>query len=456
MSLISTLAVAHSGLRAADAGIRGTSHNVANASTVGFHRRSVEQSVADPIQQRGLWLGQGVHVNRLGRSEDVLLARRVLGNAADASASATYSTTLTGVEAYFEDGAPTNLRQALDRFFISLTDASRDPADLSIRRQVARAGQGVSEAVSMTAVGLDESMTQVGSQVDAALPDVNDALARVAALNDALLAGGGALGAGDLADQRDQLLKGLASLTGARANFESDGQVTVFIGGHAVVSGSHARTLSFEGSGSSGQLMVSADKGKLDVTDAVGGELGGLLDARSSLEGYLNELNTFAKDFSQAVNSQHQAGWDATGAPGGALYAVSVGSEAMTMTFDDSLITDPALFAFAGANTALAGDDGNLRSLLGLQSQSIVAGTDPLQWATSLSAKLGGDVAKASFSAEHSANLLADTEELQASLFGVDLDEEATNLMMYQAAYQASAKVIRTADELLGTLMDLV
>ena len=43
----------------------------------------------------------------------------------------------------------------------------------------------------------------------------------------------------------------------------------------------------------------------------------------------------------------------------------------------------------------------------------------------------------------------------QASISGVSLDEEATNLVMYQRAYEASARVISTIDELTSTTINM-
>jgi flagellar hook-associated protein 1 FlgK len=52
--------------------------------------------------------------------------------------------------------------------------------------------------------------------------------------------------------------------------------------------------------------------------------------------------------------------------------------------------------------------------------------------------------------------MLANLDELHNNLQGVDLDEEAANLVMYQTSYQAAAKVISVTDAMLDALISLV
>jgi flagellar hook-associated protein 1 FlgK len=51
---------------------------------------------------------------------------------------------------------------------------------------------------------------------------------------------------------------------------------------------------------------------------------------------------------------------------------------------------------------------------------------------------------------------LMDLEGMMEALTGVSLDQEATNLIEFQAAYQASAKVIRVADSLVQFLLETI
>jgi flagellar hook-associated protein 1 FlgK len=62
---------------------------------------------------------------------------------------------------------------------------------------------------------------------------------------------------------------------------------------------------------------------------------------------------------------------------------------------------------------------------------------------------------KAKFNQEQAQGLLAQTKALKERVSGVSLDEEATNLIRFQNAYQASAKVIKEADDMFKTVLDL-
>ena len=69
---------------------------------------------------------------------------------------------------------------------------------------------------------------------------------------------------------------------------------------------------------------------------------------------------------------------------------------------------------------------------------------------------MGNDIANAASTANREANVLGDLNELSQGLHGVDLDEQAANLLTYQTAYQAAAKVVQVADSLLGNLMEII
>ncbi len=457
MSLLSSLIIGRSALKAADAGINTTSHNVANASTPGFHRRRVDYTTADPVRRGRHWYGRGVNTNELVRVANRFVGMRMISQAGDESAASTMYTALSSVEALFDETESQGMRQKLDIFFDSLMTSTADPSDLSLRQGVTFAGEQLARVVRDTGKSLQNSMSDFSTNVKDSLGQVNDKLFEVAAINLRLFTSGGVQAAGDLADQRDQIIQELAEAVGVTVHLGTDGQATVFMGGHAVVSGGAARTLSLDASGTTPKVLVSLDNSSLDVTSSLGGKAGASLETWNLTNGYLDELNTFAKDFSSALNTQHAAGFDQSGTAGGTMFNVIAGQEATTINFDSGLLETPSRLAYAAAVTAEAGDDGNLQALLNLETASIISATATAgQWLSNLTGHVAIDMSRARAIANQEETKLADLHELNHNLSGIDLDEEAGNLIMYQAAYQAAAKVITTSNAMLGTLMQLI
>ena len=100
MGLLDTVSVARKGIGAASAGIDVTSQNVSNAGTVGYSRRKLTQTTADPIQRRGLWIGTGPRLTGISRATDRLLGARLVATTGAASRSTAMHGALSAAEVY--------------------------------------------------------------------------------------------------------------------------------------------------------------------------------------------------------------------------------------------------------------------------------------------------------------------------------------------------------------------
>lgn len=457
MSVLSSLRIGGRGLAAASAGILVTTQNVTNAGVSGYARRRLELVTLDPLQRNGLWVGQGVGLLGVHRAGDRLLAQQV----SRATGESAYADALYGalnlVEAYFDESSATGVTEALDGWFDALGSAAADPSDPGLRQEVVSAAESLVSAVSTTAQGLEDTLEGLDLQLGDGLEEVNDALTELASLNAAIVASGG--DAAEYLDRRDQLVDSLSSSIGAQVELAADGQVSVFIGGHAAVSGSEARTLT-AATGASGEteLHLAFGPSTIDVTGDLGGSLGGIVEARGATQGYLDTLDHFAYTFANAVNTQHALGWDASGNPGGAVFSVPAAEDgaAASWSVDAALAADPGLLAFAGAATAEAGDGANLDALFLMETDTTVFASETAHSVLSgLVSEVGSDVSMASAASEGASALLLDLKGALESVSGVNLDEEAIQLIEYQAAYSAASSVISAVDEMLQELINL-
>lgn len=108
-----------------------------------------------------------------------------------------------------------------------------------------------------------------------------------------------------------------------------------------------------------------------------------------------------------------------------------------------------------GANTGLTGDNRNGLALVGLRSAALVGGGALTEGMAGLIAQTGTNTAGMQSASSVQDQILGQAVQDEQSVSGVNLDEEATRLMQYQQAYQASAKVLATAQTLFDTLLSI-
>ena len=109
------------------------------------------------------------------------------------------------------------------------------------------------------------------------------------------------------------------------------------------------------------------------------------------------------------------------------------------------------------AGASGAGDNRNAVLLGNLQSKNILnGGTATYQGSyAQLVTFVGNTTRESQVNGLASATLLGQTQTAQQSVSGVNLDEEAANLLKYQQAYQAAGKVMQIASQLFSTLLNL-
>ena len=204
---------------------------------------------------------------------------------------------------------------------------------------------------------------------------------------------------------------------------------------------------------------MSADSGSINITSQVGGRFGGLMDADDEIANAQAELETFADTFATDFNAVHTAGLDSTGTAGIDFFSFTAGSAATSLAVDSTIALDSGLLALGGATgTGAAGDGDNLTDLLALEdTESFSGGTEtPSEFLSSIYRSIGEAINEYQLDSDSYGLEKADLQELRDSISAVDLDEEATELLAWQAAYQASARVITAASDLLNELMGVV
>ncbi|WP_432544594.1 flagellar hook-associated protein FlgK [Kineococcus sp. SYSU DK002] len=464
MSTFSGINTARRALGAAQLGMETTGQNIANVNTPGYSRQRVEQS-ASVLNQTGQFTqkhvpGDGVVVNGLSRVSDALATATARQDSAAAQEQATAATIWSGVENVLGDTGASGLSENLK----DLSSAWNDLASKSGTDGLAGAQSLVitrSQTVATQVVGmnsqLEEQYDQLGLQADTLATQAGTIAKNVAKLNAGIretLANGAS--ANELMDQRDQLLNQLSDLTGSRVVNRENGTVDVLVGNAALVTGdvSHELTVGVQVS-TTDKTAVAAGAQKIgnqlvlsiggQVAEPAAGSLKATLDgANKTLVDQKSDLDDFATTLTNTVNKAYDgtffqsvaSGWDA-GAPGYTTAKVDASqlTVAVTSGLRDSSGTSADRTYAKAVSSAFAG----VKS----------------EWRTNVT-NLAASTQSASNRAELSAQVSLKSSAVRDGVSGVNLDEEMTNLVAYQHAYSAAAKVLTTMDEALQSLLNMV
>ena len=312
------------GLAAAQAGLVATGHNIANASTAGYRRQSIEQAALPALVTGSGFMGQGVQVTSVVRAYSQSLETQLSQAQSQASYFSTYQAQMAQIDNVVAD-ATAGLSPALQAFFASTQTVASNPADVASRQSLLSAGSTLTARFNALASRFDELQSGVNTQISATVKNVNTLAQQVATLNDRILAQqqNPQQQPNDLLDQRDALISQLNKLTGATTVQQSDGSINVVVGtGQSLVVGHQAMTLgALQSQEDPRQTVVgysiSGNSVPLGDNAFQGGSLGALLAFRTNdLNTAQNALGQVAVGLTQTFNDQHQLGQDLNGAAG--------------------------------------------------------------------------------------------------------------------------------------------
>jgi flagellar hook-associated protein 1 FlgK len=190
-----------------------------------------------------------------------------------------------------------------------------------------------------------------------------------------------------------------------------------------------------------------------DITNEVsGGTIGGAITVRdNTIPALSQELDALASQFATAMNGAQATGYDLNGNPGVAMFAVpAAGSAAAGISV--AISSGSQIAASADAS---AGSSGNVKTLLAVQTANLPSGASPTNSYASLVSNVGFAGSQVSSSLAAITLSLQHLNSQQDSESAVSIDEETANLIRYQQAYSASARVISTINDIYGTLMNM-
>lgn len=432
-----------SGLLAAQHALNVASQNTANVNTPGYSRQEALLAARESGSFGRLDAGNGVTVTGLRRVADSYLTAAVWRSTSHQGFDSQYQTLIGHVEKLFGSDE-LGITTGLDSFYAALNSAADSPQSTAPRQQILNTAEALTNRFNQLAANIDLQDRQIDEQADALLTQANTKLQELAKLNRSIVevvSKGGNTAA--LEDQRDQALEDISQWMDIRVSRQQDGGFAVSLAtGQPLVLGSAAATISRAGDTFSATLGGQT----LPMTGRIGGELGALVAYKvEELQPLRNALNTLASDIADQINDQLALGVDiqAPAQPGVPLFSYDPLSPAGSLKLDPGMTYDKLALAAPGAGP------GDNRNLLLLLDQKDGFYSDYTGIVGGLAVRSGQIQAEASASTQ----LMRDAAARRDAVSGVNMEEEAAQLMRYMQTYQANAKVISSADQLFDTLM---
>jgi len=440
------------------AGLRGlsaTSNNIANVNTPGYSRQRPDLEETPPIQIGGLNFGTGVELKQVVSLRDSILDLRVNQETQQQGRLEGFLGPAQQIQSFFNETTGTGLQANLTAFFNSLSQLSTSPSDLNVRQSVLTAAQNLSTSFNQAATNLSRLQTSVNLNVTQSVSQINTLTAQIATANAQVSAAQSAnRNPGPFVDQRQQLLNQLSNLVDISEINAGNGNLTITTSnGAPLVVGGQSFQLSTQTDASTG-LQDIISQGTNITSQITGGQLAGQLQIRDQeIPAIQNSLDTLAFNLSSAVNTQHKLGFDLNGNAGGNLFTPLASASGAASQISVA-ITNPSLVAASADGTP--GNNANANALLGLQNQAIASGQTPLNFYGNLVFKIGNDVGTAQAGQSAGSQVLSQLQNLQGGVSNVDLNEESANLIRFQNAYQASARVVSVINSLLDATINMV
>ena len=484
MSSGSLLSVARSALFAQQTTMATIAQNIANAQTPGYSRQEAVLQATTPVRFSYGNIGTGVAVSTVIRKRDVLLDDTYRNANGQASGADTKSTLLGQLQGVFGEPSTSGLSNALSQFFGAWSDLATSPNNDAAKAVVQQQGKQVAGLFNQFDSQITQQRTSTIEQATNTVTTINNDAAQVADLNGQIVtAESNGNTANDLRDQRDLKLDELSKLGGVRVLNQADGTVSVIIGNSTLVDGITARPLALQLAPQVPPPAVTPSDVPIKITlgsspDALtplGGQLQSLVDyVNTDIPNTRSRLDAMASQLTSTVNAAHSQGFVFNGstipgtAAGNFFDAGSVANpvRAGTIKLDAAIDANPANIA-SSRDINAPSDNANASALSALRTSATdVSYTPPGGGTTETGSfdsffrttvtSLGIDVKSATDNATVYKALSDQADTRRQSVSGVNTDEELAHMMQVQQAYTAASKLIKTADDMMQTLLAIV
>jgi len=466
LGLFGTMSMATRALQVQQQAIEITGQNMSNMTNPAYARQRVIVATSPTIPTTIGVEGTGAEAVAIQQIRDSLLDHQITLETSTTSYLGTAQTTLQNLEANLGQVVDTSsssttssasavgLGTYISNLFNAFQTLSTDPTSLANRQALTLDASSLATEFNQLSSGVSNLQDSINSGLQSDVTNANQLLNDIADLNNSISVTELTTHstANDLRDQRQAKIEELSKLANVSTATQPDGSLTLSIGGVTMVSGNQVSDTLEVHANSAGQDLVQAKTAGTTLT--TGGSIQARIDVRDGeLKSLADDLNTLASTLITTVNAVHKTGYSLSGTTNAPFFD---GTDASTIGVNSALLDDPSLIQASGTKGA-AGDNQVALALAQLADtpQSALNNMTFNQSYSQTVANMGQALANTNDQVNNQQAIQNMLTQQRQSVSGVSIDEEVSNLSVFQRAYEANARMISIIDELLTTLVGL-
>lgn len=446
--------------------LQTTSHNIANKSVEGYSRQRVDIQSNPAINDGIHRIGTGATAASISRTNNPWLEKQIEREGSNLAFADSKSQALQHLESVVNEQTVKGMNGAVTDFFNSFRELANNPESSTVRTIVKDNSENLIRNFKDVDRQIDGVTDDLNRRIDASVRELNGITKEIADLNTKIMnaeIGGGH--ANDERDRRDLLVKQL----GEKANISyaedpKSGMLNITAGQTGIlVAGTSAQQLKASlNSDNKMQVMfeMSKDGLQVDITEQFKkGSIGAAVELRDGIVSELKgQLENLAYGIATEVNKVHSEGYDRNGDPASHLFDLPKDGNfsVQDLKVNKAIIADVSLIA-AGSKPNAAGDNTTANVIHSLQFKPIMEGGKYTfdDFYNSKVGQIGVMTQTANTAFDSQKNLVDQLKNTRESISGVNLDEEATKMIEFQKSFEASARIIKVADEMFDTVLNL-
>lgn len=479
LGLLGTLEMSKRALDTARQGIELTGHNLSNVSNPAYARQRLRIQTSPTLPTPAGPAGTGSQVVGIEQLRSKLLDTQIifessvsgrleaqqralqfgevnLGQQIDRQAN-----TPEEIAAAIGIGGQFGLVEGLSDFFNALQALTTNPTSTADRQVVLLKAENLTDKFNSISRRMSNLRSSLNTSVQEDVATANQLLKEIADVSRAVTAAelGEAGSANDLKDRRQLKLEELAKIVNIQTSINSDNTLNLSISGTLVISENNViedlTTYTDAQGGSQLRSVNRSTSATTNLTLTSGGSILGTIEARDgALTTLKGDIDNLAGLLITQINGLHATGFALNGTNANPNFFT--GSNASDIQLNTNLLQNPGLIQASAISTE-PGNNQVALSMARLANQPQTT-MNNLTYAESFNqsvATYGQALANVNSQLLDQSAVNRMLARQRDSIGGVSIDEEMANLVIFQRAFQASAKMVTTIDDLLESVIAL-